>query len=121
MPNRADGVDFEGFGIVFLEAAAAGLATIGGRSGGVPEAIEDGRNGLLVPPADAPALAGAIRRLLDAPSEAARLGRAGRETIEQRFSLEQMVRSTSNLYVDLLARKRRVPTHAGFAAPRKAG
>jgi glycosyltransferase involved in cell wall biosynthesis len=104
-----------------LESMAAGVPVVATRVGGIPEAIEDGRNGLLVPPADAPALAGAIRRLLDAPSEAARLGRAGRETIEQRFSLEQMVRSTSNLYVDLLARKRRVPTHAGFAAPRKAG
>ena len=45
MPNRADGVDFEGFGIVFLEAAASGRPAIGGRSGGVPEAVDDGVTG----------------------------------------------------------------------------
>jgi phosphatidylinositol alpha-1,6-mannosyltransferase len=48
MPNRSDGVDFEGFGIVFLEAAAAGLPVIGGRSGGVPEAVEDNVTGRLI-------------------------------------------------------------------------
>jgi glycosyltransferase involved in cell wall biosynthesis len=104
-----------------LESMAAGVPVVATRVGGIPEAIEDGRNGLLVPPANAPALAEAISRLLDAPAEAARLGRAGRETIEERFSLEQMVRSTTNLYVDLLARKRRVPTPSSFAAPRKVG
>ena len=48
MPNRSDGVDFEGFGIVFLEAAAGGNRLIGGRSGGLPEAVADGVTGLLV-------------------------------------------------------------------------
>ena len=48
-PNRVDDGDFEGFGMVFLEAAAAGLPVIGGASGGVPEAVEGGITGLLVP------------------------------------------------------------------------
>jgi phosphatidylinositol alpha-1,6-mannosyltransferase len=48
MPNRCDGVDFEGFGIVFLEAAACGLPVIAGRSGGAPEAVVDGTTGTLV-------------------------------------------------------------------------
>ncbi len=57
MPNRVDGVDVEGFGIVFLEAAAAGRPTIGGSSGGVSEAVEDGVTGLLVSGTDAEELA----------------------------------------------------------------
>ena len=63
MPNRSDGVDFEGFGMVFLEAAAAGKPTIGGRSGGVPEAVEDGVTGLLVDGADVGDLERPWRRL----------------------------------------------------------
>ncbi|MGH9798421.1 MAG: glycosyltransferase family 4 protein, partial [Candidatus Polarisedimenticolia bacterium] len=59
----------EGFGLSFLEAAAHGLVSIGGRSGGVPEAIREGESGLLVRPDDPAALAGAIERLLADPEE----------------------------------------------------
>src|SRR5206468_3076535 len=63
MPNRSEGADFEGFGIVFLEAAASGKPAIGGRSGGVTEAIDEGRTGLLVDGTDLGELASAIREL----------------------------------------------------------
>jgi len=66
MPNRttANG-DTEGFGLVFLEAGACGKAVIGGKAGGVPDAIEDGKTGFLVDGTSVEAIAAACIRLLD--------------------------------------------------------
>ncbi len=102
MPNRQDGVDFEGFGIVFLEAAAAGRATIGGRSGGVPEAIEDGVTGLLVEGTDATELAAALRRLANADVRNA-MGRAGRERVLRAFTWEHGARRVAEVHERLTA------------------
>ena len=66
-PNRTEGDDFEGFGLVFLEAAASGLPAIGGRSGGVPEAIAENETGLLVGGVDPDELAAALRHSLTRP------------------------------------------------------
>ncbi|MBI2188559.1 MAG: glycosyltransferase [Acidobacteria bacterium] len=90
---------------VLLESMAAGAPTVATHVGGTPEAIVDGETGLLVPPADVPALAAAIARLLADRSLAARLGEAGRRLIENRFSVERMVTATEHLYAELLARK----------------
>jgi phosphatidylinositol alpha-1,6-mannosyltransferase len=77
--SRWRGLEQEGFGIVFLEAAAAGIAQIGGASGGVPEAIVDGETGVVVdPPDDVDAVATALGGLLDDPDRRARLGAAAR-------------------------------------------
>ncbi len=77
-PNgNVDGAH-EGYGMVFLEAGAAGIPVVGGRDGGVPEAILEGETGLLVPPFDAAALATALRGLLADPALRARLGDGGR-------------------------------------------
>lgn len=86
MPNRRDGADIEGFGIVYLEAAASGRPAIGGRSGGVPEAVDDGKTGLLVSGIDAAELARAIRRLASCPDDRHRFGRAGRARVLQHFT-----------------------------------
>lgn len=91
LPNRQDGVDFEGFGIVFLEAAAAGLPTIGGRSGGVPEAIAEGETGLLVSGTDPDELATAMGTLIDSPELRARMGEAGRRRATTSFSWDRAV------------------------------
>lgn len=66
LPSRAaaDGRSGEGFGIVYVEAAAAGLPVVAGDSGGVVDAVHDGVSGLLVDPTDASEVAGALRRLL---------------------------------------------------------
>jgi phosphatidylinositol alpha-1,6-mannosyltransferase len=74
--ERYDGL--EGFGLVFLEAASHGLASIGGASGGVAEAIRHGETGLLVPPDDPAALAEAADRLLRDPALLRRLGDTAR-------------------------------------------
>jgi phosphatidyl-myo-inositol dimannoside synthase len=68
----------EGFGLTFLEAASLGLASVAGRSGGVPEAISEGESGLLVPAEDPDAFARAAERLLSDPDELRRLSEGAR-------------------------------------------
>jgi phosphatidylinositol alpha-1,6-mannosyltransferase len=91
MPNRVDGVDLEGFGIVFLEAAASAKPVIGGRTGGVPEAVEQGVTGLLVRGNDAGELARAITTLALSPELRARMGAAGRDRVVREFSWDRAV------------------------------
>lgn len=90
-----------------LESMAAGAPVVATRVGGTPEALVDGETGLLVPPADVASLAGAVTRLLEAPALAARLGRAARQSIADRFSVERMAATTERLYGELLTRAAR--------------
>jgi glycosyltransferase involved in cell wall biosynthesis len=102
---------------VLLESMAAGAPVVATRVGGTPEAIEDGVNGLLVPPADPGALAQAIELMLAEPGLAARWGQAGRDRAAQRFSMDRMVSATEDLYDALLERRRRpVPAPQELAA-----
>jgi len=89
MPNRSDGVDFEGFGIVFLEAAASGLPCIAGNSGGAPEAIEDGQTGCLVSGNDADELRQVLVRLAGSVETRRRMGACGRERVLRDFTEER--------------------------------
>ncbi len=78
-PNRElKNGDVEGFGIVFLEAGAAGLPVIGGDSGGTPDAIRDGVTGYLVDPNDVEVLADRVMRVLGDPDLRRRMGEEGR-------------------------------------------
>jgi len=72
----------EGFGLVFAEAMAAGLAIVACRAGAVPEVVDDGRTGLLVPPRRPEELARAMESVLTNPELRARLGEAGRRRVE---------------------------------------
>lgn len=92
---------------VVLESMAAGAPTVATRVGGTPEAIQDGVTGVLVPPADSRALADAVMHLLRDRPLADALGRAARARIADHFSVRRMVRSTEDLYTELLERKRR--------------
>jgi len=94
---------------VLLESMAAGAPTVATRVGGTPEALVNERTGLLVAPGDSRAIADAVGRLLDNRSLASRLGQAARDLIKDRFSVDRMVRSTEELYTELLARKTRTP------------
>ncbi|MCL2787082.1 MAG: glycosyltransferase family 4 protein [Micrococcales bacterium] len=76
--SRLGGLEVEGLGIVFLEAQAAGVPVVVGRSGGAPEAVIDGETGLVVDPGDLGAIRGAVLELLGDPERAARMGAAGR-------------------------------------------
>ena len=85
LPVRDEGNDVEGFGIVYLEAALAGLPVIAGRSGGAGEAIRDGETGILVDPNDKRAIAEAIQSLYDHPDQRKRFGEAGRAWVTRDF------------------------------------
>ena len=76
----------ESFGLVYLEAWAAGKPVIGARAGAVPAVVEDGVDGLLVPYGDVAALAQAIGRLLDDPALAQEMGAAGQRKVRERFT-----------------------------------
>jgi phosphatidylinositol alpha-1,6-mannosyltransferase len=87
--NRWGGLEQEGFGIVFLEAAACGVPQVAGDSGGAAEAVADGETGLVVREPDDPReVAAAIERLLDDPDLRARMGSAGRERAVREFSYD---------------------------------
>lgn len=78
MPNRAtESGDTEGFGLVFLEAGACAKPVVGGRAGGVPDAILEGETGLLVDGREPAEIAAAVLRLLRDPELAARMGQNG--------------------------------------------
>jgi phosphatidylinositol alpha-1,6-mannosyltransferase len=81
--------DVEGFGIVFLEANAAGKPVIGGRSGGAIEAVADGVTGFLVDPDDPKELESVLRELLRNPDLRRTIGTAGRRRVESEFSWRQ--------------------------------
>ena len=79
--TRGAGLDFEGLGIVFLEASATGVPVVAGRSGGAPEAVRDGDTGVVVDGWDAGAIAASVSDLLADPDRAARMGKAGRRWV----------------------------------------
>ncbi len=92
----------EPFGRVIIEGMAAGRAVIGTDSGGVPEIIDHGRTGLLVPPKDASALAAAICRLIENPELTAELGTTARREVQELFSLKEQLKQLHELYVKLV-------------------
>ncbi len=101
MPTRQDGPDVEGFGIVFLEAAASERPSIGGRNGGVPEAIAEGETGLLVEGHDSGELAQAIRTLASSPTLRATMGAAGQRRVLQSFTWDRAARQVETLHREL--------------------
>ena len=101
MPAREDPPDVEGFGLVFLEANACGTPVIGTRTGGIPDAVQDGETGLLIPP-DAPdALSEATLHVLTTSGVAETLGRQGRHRAVHEASWDHIA---DHLY-DLLVRE----------------
>ncbi|HEX3946979.1 MAG TPA: glycosyltransferase family 4 protein [Acidimicrobiales bacterium] len=91
--SRWLGLEQEGFGIVFMEAAAAGVPQVAGDSGGAAEAVEDGVTGLVVDrPEDPAAVAGALRRLLVDGDLRRRMGQAARSRAEASFDYDGLAR-----------------------------
>ncbi len=102
----------EGISNTILEAMACGLPVVATRVGGNPELMEDGMTGRLVPQANAEAMAGALFHYYDDPVLARRHGRAGRQLVLQRFSLDRMVSDYLSLYDGLLAGRKGRAEHA---------
>ncbi len=97
MPSRN-----EGLGMSILEAMALGLPVVASRVGGIPEAVTDGVTGILVSPEDPDALASACVCLMKDTDRAREMGRAGRRSVEARFTVGQFVEKTARLYLDLM-------------------
>jgi glycosyltransferase involved in cell wall biosynthesis len=94
----------EGFPIAALDAMAAGLPIVATSVGGIPELVEDGTTGWLVPPRDVESLASRIRLLIDGHELRLSMGTAGYRRVRDHFSNEQMVTNFAQLYEELLHR-----------------
>ena len=91
-------VRWEGFGLAVLEAMVAGLPIVASDVSSIPEIVQDGETGLLVPPDDPAALADAISSVLDDEGRAVAYGRSGRERARSEFSVERMALRTREVY-----------------------
>lgn len=98
LPSRS-----EGFSNAIIEAMAASLPVIATDVGGNAEAVKDGVSGFIVPPEDSAALAEAICRLLDDPSQARRMGAAGKTLVAEKFTTSAMMSRIRAAYAKLLA------------------
>jgi phosphatidylinositol alpha-1,6-mannosyltransferase len=89
--DRWGGLEAEGFGIVFLEAAACGVPSVAGRSGGSHEAVVDGETGFVIEPRDVRATRAAIQRLLGDDELRHAMGTAARKRADTQFSYDVLV------------------------------
>jgi len=95
LPSFAEGVP-----VVLMEALAAGLPVIATRITGVPELVDHGRSGFLVPPGDKKALSRVIETFADDPAQGANLGAAGRETVQAEFDIDIEAARLARLFAD---------------------
>jgi glycosyltransferase involved in cell wall biosynthesis len=98
---------YEGFGLPAAEAMACGAPVVASAAGALPEVIETGGGGLLVPPADPDALAKAVATLLEQPDARRRLAADARSRIVDAYSWPRIAERTAALYADLVARRGR--------------
>ena len=96
MPCRQIGADVEGFGIVYLEAALFGKPSVAGRSGGVPEAVLDGKTGIVVNPDNVDEIAAAIIKLLKDDNFRRQLGEAAKNRVQNEFTWEKQIEKIIN-------------------------
>ncbi|MEJ5330451.1 MAG: glycosyltransferase [Desulfobaccales bacterium] len=98
---------WEGLSLALLQAMAAGLPVVATQVGGFEQVITSGVNGVLVPPRDSAALAGAIRELYHDPATRIRLGEAARRTARENYSQETMLQRLKDLYLAVWGERRR--------------
>jgi glycosyltransferase involved in cell wall biosynthesis len=96
-------INVEGFGISFVEAAASGVTSVAGDSGGVRSAVRDGETGLIVDPGDAHAASAAIGRLLRDAELRERLARAARTAVESHYNWDRVASETREFVHDSVA------------------
>lgn len=91
----------EGLGVSLLQASSAGVPIVASRAGGIPEAVRDGENGLLVQPGDSAALGAAVGALLADPGRRRTLGAGGQALMAREFSIRAMVEGNLCVYLEL--------------------
>jgi glycosyltransferase involved in cell wall biosynthesis len=91
----------EAFGIVFAEAIYLGVPIVAAKTGGIPEVVTDGVDGILIPPADSDAIAETVADLMNDPQKLVRLQNKGREKVIERFKFEDMTRRYEAVYESL--------------------
>jgi glycosyltransferase involved in cell wall biosynthesis len=99
----------EGLGISIIEAMAVEKPVVATNIGGIPEVVQDGKTGILVPPQNSEALAGAIIELLNDSGKAEKMGRMGRLRIKDAFTTQRMISEIENLYRHSFSQKRESP------------
>lgn len=92
----------ESFGMVLIEAMACKKPVIGSKMGGIPYVIDDGENGLLVPPKNTQSLAGAIIKILENPKLAKQMGEKGYKKVKENFTLENQINETNKIILKVL-------------------
>ena len=97
---------YEGLGIALIEAMAAGCVCVATNTGPIPEVVQDGKDGVLVPPADAEALARAVCDLLGDPARRSELGAAAKQTAFSKFQPKEQADQLTRVYESVLAAKR---------------
>ncbi len=104
---------FESFGLIYHEAMQYGKPVVGCRTGGVPETVRDGEEGLLVEPGDAAALEAALRELMGDPARRERMGRAALRRVREEQNYRTMAAGYEAVYLEALARDGRMdgPEH----------
>lgn len=95
----------ESFSMVAIEGMAMKVPIIASRVGGLPEVVEDGKTGLFFPPGDVEALADSIRYLIQNPAIRLEMGEKGRKRVIERFAIEDNVRKTEEIFLELLRSK----------------
>ena len=90
--------DTEGLGVVLIEAMSYARPVIASAAGGIVDIVRDGRNGLLVPPGDAPALAAAVAAMMDDPARARAFGLNGREDVAANFAWDVIADRLAEIY-----------------------
>jgi starch synthase len=98
---------YEPFGLINLEAMACETPVVASAVGGILEVVEDGKTGVLVPPADPRALAAALNRVLGNPALGRSMGQAGRRRVEEQFSWASVAERTEQVYADAIAEFKR--------------
>jgi glycosyltransferase involved in cell wall biosynthesis len=98
---------YEPFGLINLEAMACETPVVASAVGGILEVVEDGKTGVLVPPANPEALAAALNRVLGNPALGRSMGQAGRRRVEEQFSWASVAERTEQVYADAIAEFKR--------------
>jgi glycosyltransferase involved in cell wall biosynthesis len=97
---------YEGFGVAAIEAAAMEVPVVASNVYGIPDVVDDGVTGLLVPPKDVSALAQALRSLITDEERRRQMGRAARAFVAERYSWEKNTAEMESLYREMLGRAR---------------